>query len=166
MKMAKATEADMHAALDVGCILDQLGKGYMPKFASEDSSEDDEDEIGFFDIDNHDLCKKVLRKLLSLERSSNLFRVTFGMTVVLDPHNKLVDPNASTLEEHPENTAAKVDAARYRFMRNVPDADLGNPGRPCIAIPATFNSGMHVNGDDADAGIDAAIVALKTRGVE
>jgi hypothetical protein len=160
MEMAKATEEDMQAALDVSNILQELGRGYMPVISVDDGGLGDESDNAIFDIDDHGQCKEVLQGLLSIERRSNLFRASFGLTVLLDPRNKLVDPNADTLEDHPETLAAKKDAARYRFIRDVLPENLGVSGVPCVALPESLKSGDYLSGDDADCAIDAAILAL------
>ncbi|MNF01024.1 hypothetical protein D3C80_1999510 [compost metagenome] len=43
----------------------------------------------------------MLEKLIDIAQQGSMFRVTFGMEVVLDPRNELLDPNADTLELHP-----------------------------------------------------------------
>lgn len=95
MKMARASEADIEAALEVTQILGYLERGYMP---SDDESEDTE----FFDEDDAEQCKTALQKIFEATRKGNLFRVVFGMAVVLDPRNELLDPDADTIERHPK----------------------------------------------------------------
>jgi hypothetical protein len=99
MKMARASEADIEASLKVCRILDELDKRYMP-------SEDDSEEIEFFDRDDAEQCQKVVSMLLDATRYTSLFRVVFGMAVVLDPQNELLDPDADTIEKHPKIIAA------------------------------------------------------------
>lgn len=111
MKMARASKADLDAALDVSKIIEQLEQGYMP---SSDESEDYER----FDSDDREQCQRALRAILDAAAEGSMFRVTFGMTVVLDPRNELLDPAADTLELHPKLVAARAgvppatDAAR------------------------------------------------------
>ncbi|MGR9579971.1 hypothetical protein [Pandoraea sputorum] len=99
MKMARASEADLDAAQKVASIIEELHKGYMP-------ATDDDDDFTWFDRDDPEQCQKVLGALLDATEKTSLFRVTFGMAVILDPRNKLLDPNADTLEMHPELKAA------------------------------------------------------------
>lgn len=99
MKMAKANEKDLRAAVDVAHIIEAIGQWQMPQCLSES---DDGDDLERFDIDNHDHCRKVLEKLIDIERSASLFRASFGMVVLLDPANEIVDPTAGTLELHPK----------------------------------------------------------------
>lgn len=99
MKMARASKADLDAALDVSNIIEQLEQGYMP-------STDESDELERFDSDDREQCKRALSAILDAAAKGSLFRVTFGMTVVLDPRNELLDPAADSLELHPRLTAA------------------------------------------------------------
>lgn len=87
MKMARASEADLDAAQKVASIIEELHKGYMP-------ATDDDDDFTWFDRDDPEQCQKVLGALLDLTEKTSLFRVTFGMAVILDPRNKLLDPDA------------------------------------------------------------------------
>lgn len=96
MKMARASEQDLEAALTVSRIIEELEKGYMP-------GDDNAEETEFFDQDDPEHCKRALDAILSAAHQGSIFRVTFGMAVVLDPRNKLLDPDADTLELHPEH---------------------------------------------------------------
>jgi hypothetical protein len=99
MKMARASEADIEAALKVTQIFDDLDKRYMP-------SEDDGEELEFFDRNDAEQCQKVVGMLLDVTRHTSLFRVVLGMAVVLDPRNELLDPDADTIAKHPKIVAA------------------------------------------------------------
>lgn len=92
MKMARASKADLDAALDVSNIIEQLEQGYMP-------STDESDDLERFDCDDREQCRRALNAILDAAQKGSLFRVTFGMTVVLDPA-------ADTLELHPKLVAA------------------------------------------------------------
>lgn len=96
MKMAKASQADLEMALDVCNVLESLERGYLP-----DALTDPNDEIGErYDERMH--AAKVVEHLLKIVSKGSMFRVCFGMTVVLDPRNEVVDPDADTLEIHPK----------------------------------------------------------------
>jgi hypothetical protein len=99
MKMARASEADMEAAFKVAQILDQLDKRYMPSY-------DDSEELEFFDRNDAEQCQKVIGLLLDATARTSLFRVVWGMDVVLDPANELLDPDADTIEKHPKIVSA------------------------------------------------------------
>ncbi|MCZ8254523.1 MAG: hypothetical protein O9327_02425 [Polaromonas sp.] len=102
MKMAKASEADLRMAMDLTQALDLLGQRHLPCMpeAIERLASDDESEP--FDRDDDAQCGRALRHLLDIAQRGSLMRVVWGMTVVLDPANKVVDPNADTLEHHPD----------------------------------------------------------------
>ena len=57
MKMARASKADLDAALDVSNIIEQLENGYMP-------STDESDELERFDSDDREQCKRALAAIL------------------------------------------------------------------------------------------------------
>jgi hypothetical protein len=62
---------------------------------------DDDSEIEWFDRDNSDDCRRALHAILDSSAKGSIFRVVFGMAVVLDPRNELLDPDADTIERHP-----------------------------------------------------------------
>lgn len=93
--MARASEQDLEAALTVSRIIEELEKGYMP-------GDDNAEETEFFDQDDPAHCKRALDAILIAARQGSIFRVAFGMAVVLDPRNKVLDPDADTLELHPD----------------------------------------------------------------
>lgn len=102
MKMAKASKEDLDMAMDLCGTLDALTNHWptMP----EALSQHDDDAMGAesFDRDDDKQCGKVLRHLLELAERGSLMRVVFGAAVMLDPRNKLVDPDADTIEHHPD----------------------------------------------------------------
>lgn len=96
MKMAKATDTDLEAALELYRTLDALSTGYLPDGITEYP---DADTAELYE-DAH--AAKCIEHLINIYRKGSLLRVAFGMTVILDPRNELVDPNAHTLEVHPK----------------------------------------------------------------
>jgi hypothetical protein len=48
----------------------------------------------------------VLDYLIGLNNQASLSRVIMGMAVLLDPRNKIIDPNSDTLERYQEPIAA------------------------------------------------------------
>ncbi len=108
MKMARASQADMDAALEVTRLLGDLESRYMPDPNPDDPGEATE----WFDRDDAEQCKRAMQMLLDAASKGSLFRVTFGMLVVLDPRNELLDPDADTLEKHPKTLAALAAAEK------------------------------------------------------
>lgn len=110
MKMARASETDLKVALDVSRIIEDLECGYLPP-ESEDADQD------YFNEDNAEHCQRAIKAILRAAERGSIFRVTFGMAVILDPRNEILNPNADTLDLHPRIAAALVDAERYRWLR-------------------------------------------------
>lgn len=98
MKMAKADEKDMDAAIKLTAILDNVEKGYYPPAATD---EEGEDEPTFFDEDDREHLKVFYDRVMACMESApgGLLRVTWGFHTVM--HNDIIDPNADTLELHP-----------------------------------------------------------------
>jgi hypothetical protein len=133
IKMAKATEADLEMALKLQAALSSFANGYFPEALRQDDD--------FFDEDDRAECKEAINYLLRLVRSASLMRVVFGAAVMLDPKNKLVDPDADTLEHHPETEQAKKDAQAYRglllwalYHHQVGSSPVGQPIRNALGI--------------------------------
>ena len=106
MKMAKASEADLNMAMELVSALDVLGQRWAPCMpeAIEKLGADDESER--FDRHDDEQCGRAMRHLLELANRASLGRVIWGAVVMLDPANKMVDPDADTLEHHPDTVAA------------------------------------------------------------
>lgn len=106
MKMAKASEADMNMAMELCSALDLLTQRWNPCMpeAIEVLAADDEYET--FDRDDSEQCKRALGYLLDVASRASMMRVVWGMAVLLDPRNKIVNPDADCLEHHPETVVA------------------------------------------------------------
>jgi hypothetical protein len=114
MKMAKASEADLEMAMQLASALEALNSRWgatMPEKIAKPQR--DEGEAEGFSLDDDENCRRVCEYLIRLTRSASLFRVVWGAAVMLDPANKLVDPDADTIEHHPA-TVAGLDAQRAR----------------------------------------------------
>lgn len=111
MKMAKASTADMEMALKLCSALEAMDRRFFPDGAEGDNDPED------FDCNDDAHCGQALRHVLDILQSGSIGRVIWGMYVMLDPANKITDPDADTLEYHPETVAAMNDAERYRKIR-------------------------------------------------
>ena len=106
MRMAKADEADLAMAQELVGLLDSLADGYF-----------NDDDGTPFDQDDGDLCRRAMQQVLTLLERGSLLRVVWGMTVVCDPRNALIDPDSDVLAPHPDlvrkpsSEAAKEDTA-------------------------------------------------------
>lgn len=112
MKMAKASEADLQMAMELVNALDVLGQRWAPCMPEAIEKLGDDDESERFDRDNDEQCGRAMRHLLELTDRASLARVIWGASVMLDPRNKLVDPNADTIEHHPD----RKDIDRFRWL--------------------------------------------------
>ena len=137
MKMAKASEADMEMAIKVCSALEAIDRRFFPE-GSEGSNDPDD-----FDLDDDEHCGRVLRHIHELLQAGSIGRVIWGMYVLLDPVNEFIDPDADTLEPHPDIAQAEIDAKRYRALRR------GQAGSVINGI------GDALRGEALDAAIDA-----------
>jgi len=99
MKMAKASTADIEMAMELSRFIEDLVDGMCPKQACEDPESDD---IEWLEDDPDEQHIRIISALQGIARKGSIFRVTFGMSVLIDPRNELVDPAADTLEPHPK----------------------------------------------------------------
>lgn len=109
MKMAKASQADLELGLAITSAIEACERGMMPNAICEE-----DDDVEWFDIDDPGDCKRVLQHLLDEADKGSLGRVTWGMFVLLDPENKLLDPSVDHLALHPELS----DASQMRKERD------------------------------------------------
>jgi hypothetical protein len=112
MKMAKASEADTQMAMDLVNALDLLGQRWAPCMPEAIEKLGDDDESERFDRHDDEQCGRAMRHLLELTDRASLGRVIWGAVVMLDPRNKLIDPDADTIEHHPD----RKDSARFRWL--------------------------------------------------
>lgn len=154
MKMAKASEADIAMAIEIANMVDSLTSPWCPCMPEKLSRSGSDDTLERFDIDDTEQCRRVLDHLIGLCRSASLFRVVMGMAVLLDPVNEMVDPDADTLEHHPDRLA---DRRRFDwFFSHQPDH----------AFVRTYMEGMQAGWtpDQWRAAIDRHMDDQATRG--
>ena len=106
MKMAKASEADLAMAMELCEAFDSLTQRWGAYVPNKIAKLQGDDEFEPFDEDDAEQNRRVLKYLIDIAERASLMRVVFGMTVLLDPRNKIVDPDADTLEHHPDTVAA------------------------------------------------------------
>ena len=141
MKMAKASKADMEMALKLCSALEAIDRRFFPEGVEVDADPDE------FDIEDDEHCGIVLQHLYDILQGGSIGRVIWGMYVLMDPENRIVDPDARTLEPHPDFAAAEIDAERYRLLRR---------GQQWSVIDGI---GDTLRADALDAAVDAAIAA-------
>jgi hypothetical protein len=135
MKMAKASEADLNMAMELVGALDVLGQRWCPAMPESIENLKDEDEREIFDRDDDAQCGRALRYLLDRADRASLARVVWGMVVVCDPRNEVIDPEADTLEVHPK---FKRLAAELRARK---DAAYLERNQVVAALSKMFRSG-------------------------
>lgn len=123
MKMAKASTADIEMALELSRFVEDLMDGICPKQAMEKPESDDPE---WLEDDPDDQHVKIIAALTDIARKGSIFRVTFGMSVLIDPRNELIDPTADTLEPHPKFVAlAEVNTQLTEALQSMEMAMLG-----------------------------------------
>lgn len=115
MKMAKASQADLDAAIKITSAIEAIERGLMPNGLC-----GDDEDAELFDIDCFRDCQRVIRHLLDIAETGSLARVTWGMFILLDPENKLLDPAVDHLALHPDLS----DAGKMRKERDEAIAKL------------------------------------------
>jgi hypothetical protein len=101
MKMAKASAADLDMAMTVGNYLDAIDRGHMP-----DDLSVDKESIEYLDSDDCEQYARLIRGFQNLLGKGSICRVIWGMCVVCDPENTCIDPDADTIEIHPDHIKA------------------------------------------------------------
>lgn len=128
MKMAKASTADIEMAMELSRFVEDLVDGTCPKQACADPESDD---IEWLEDDPDEQHLKIIAALTDIARKGSIFRVTFGMAVLIDPRNELIDPTADTLEPHPKFVAlAEVNTALLEVLQ-----EIINDGLHCDVVP-------------------------------
>lgn len=102
MKMAKASKSDLEMAAELANALEAITGRWHCVMPEKIAKPEDGEETETFDRDDSEQCRRVVEYLCELADRASLFRVVAGMFVVLDPRNKLLDPDADTLEVHPD----------------------------------------------------------------
>lgn len=110
MKMAKASQADLDMGSDLCAAFGALTERWCATMPEAIAQPREGSEIEHFDSDNDEQCGRALRHLLSIVERGSLFRVVMGLAVVLNPRNQCVDPDADTIEHHPDR--ARLDQVR------------------------------------------------------
>jgi hypothetical protein len=113
LRMAKASPEDIEAAIIVNGILsDVLEDDAMPRDAKGEHPE----RMEMFDPDSYDDLRHFYDVLYEAYRSraGGMNRVVWGMDILLNPDNNLVDPDADHLAPHPDIAAlsTKLETAR------------------------------------------------------
>ena len=125
MKMAKASEADMKMALELSSMLEGFERGHFPE---------EDGEFRDFDESKMDHRSEALEMIFNKVRAGSLFRVAFGMSVLLDPKNEAIDHSLDYLEHHPKVKAHDELVAALRSLDEVVD-DAPEANCSCHVAP-------------------------------
>lgn len=127
MKMAKATEQDMDAALLLNQMLDELDNCNhplrSPSFPVDVDGEFNESDPDWFDLDDAEHCQTVLKRIVKvLDKSPGCMnRVIWGFHTIM--HNDICDPDSDVLDWHPD--FHPVLAAREAKKKEMADTTTG-----------------------------------------
>jgi hypothetical protein len=111
MKMAKASQRDLDGAIELYQFLQAMADGRP--------ASDAVDEFGYEGYgDLIDRQANDAEFLLRAYERGGLFRVVWGMQVLLDPANEVVDPNLPHLELHPKHGLAARERAHLCKAKN------------------------------------------------
>jgi len=103
MKMAKPTQQDIHAALRLVTLLDEI----------------EQDEIDLDELDESQELYTHIRQLM-MQAPGFHRRIIVGMgLVIMNENNNIIDPDADVLDFHPDIKKAKEDAARLEKLWQV-----------------------------------------------
>lgn len=95
LQMAKASDQDIEAALELSNLMDAIGRGYYP------ASPGDHDAPLNFDSDDIEHLRHLYERIRAIADAGCLFRVVGGLAVLLSPQNGIVDPDADHIALHP-----------------------------------------------------------------
>lgn len=101
LQMAKASPADIEAVQWLATAFDLLDDGCDTK---------DPEGNAAFDADNAEDCRRVIAHIREKVSRGALFRVAWGMAVVCDARNELLDPDSDVIAPHPKAVAARSPA--------------------------------------------------------
>jgi hypothetical protein len=149
MKMAKASEADLTMAMELASYLDSIERGYMP-----DKLSADDEASEWIETSGNNQYERLMEGLTRLLNQGSIMRVIFGMAVVCDPANKLIDPDASTIEHHPkrQQLEKQVEGLINQLSRHQRQAAIGKAiERACGELPEGFD--LHVECENGAAGV-------------
>lgn len=111
MKMAKASQADIDAAIELYQFLQAASNGR--------GADEVVDEFGYKGYDDLLESKSTdVEFVLRAHERGGLFRIVWGMQVLLDPANEVVDPNLPHLELHPKHEQAQREIEELNKAKN------------------------------------------------
>lgn len=147
MKMAKASEADINMAVTLANYCDSISRTQMPDALSKEA-----ENIEWLDADDREQFARLLHGLQELLDQGSICRVVWGMAVMCNPANQLIDPDADTIEHHPIRQQMENALLWTLYHHQGGSSHIGQPIRKLLGI------GQH------DRLTDEQIVAAKEFG--
>jgi hypothetical protein len=158
MKMAKASEADLSMAMDLVNVLDDIERGFFPtKLQSDEDAESE--RVEWIDTNDRQQYERLFFGLKHLLNKGSISRVIFGMVVVCDPANKCIDPNADTIEHHPERQQMEDALFWVLYHHQGGSSHIGQPIRKLLGVDR-FAHLTKIQLEQAKAFGNAAITAV------
>lgn len=111
VKMAKASQKDIDGAIELYQFLEAMRDGRPAADAVEEF-----DYEGYGDLIERGADDAEF--LLRAHERGGLFRVAWGLQVLLDPANEVVDPNLPHLELHPKHEQAAREREELNKAKN------------------------------------------------
>lgn len=143
--MAKASEADIEMAMELASALEDIERGHLP------SKLTDGESIEWLDTDDARQYARLVEFLQETLGRGSISRVVWGMAVICDPCNELIDPDDSAIAHHPNTIAALAaqserddwidpnDKSRKQYLPHI--------GEPCLFCHAgRVYYGKHTGG--------------------
>ena len=127
--MAKANQGDIDMALTLSSFLDSIDKGFVPDAVTVDSEKNE-----WLNKDDGEQCCRIVNELKSIIGHGNFFRVAYGLAVLLDPSNEVVDPEADTLEHHPKRDRMESALLWTLYHHQGGSSHIGQPIRRLLGI--------------------------------
>lgn len=129
MKMAKASEADLEMAMTLANYCGAINRTQMP-----DALSKDKEAIEWLDSDDCEQYARLLHGFQELLDKGSIHRVIWGMAVVCDPSNELIDPAADTIEHHPIQQQMEAALLWTLYHHQGGSSHIGQPIRKLLGI--------------------------------
>lgn len=97
MNIEKPDQSEIEAAYELAGALCSL----LNPFSSCFPSDDDDDEIRYFNISNPQDCKDAILIIEEACLKMNLMKLVMCLDILCDPKNKVINPDVSILALHP-----------------------------------------------------------------
>jgi hypothetical protein len=101
--------------------------------------------------------QKIAGHLEKWSDSSGRTESIIGAIASLSEGIRAIKSVAPAATESAEASVDRIDAKRWRHVRNLTVEQAGMPGQPCIAMPNGMSSGYYLTEETADFAVDSSI---------